>query len=310
MHDVILHHFETSPFSEKVRRVLAYKRMPWKSVLVPPMLPKPDVVELTGGYRRTPFLQIGADVYCDTALVCELLERLCPQPSIYPAPVQGVARLLAHWADSTLFWAAVAGPRNPARLHGGMPDRAQAFSEDRQAMFGAMKLLPRGDAAAAMACHVQALADTLGGQPFLLGDAPTIADFAAYHPLWLTRMREPVGDDVLASTANLRDWMDRMEGLGVDRRESFDAERAIAVAAAAEPLAAGAAPWGEAGFTDFHGIALGDRVTITAESFGPEPTAGVLVAATRNHYTLARTGQRVGCVHVHFPRVGYVLARA
>lgn len=310
MDDIILHHFETSPFSEKVRRVLAYKRMPWRSVLVPPMLPKPHVVELTGGYRRTPVMQIGADVYCDTALICELLERLQPAPSLYSAPVQGLARILAHWADTTLFWAAVAGPRNPERMHGGMPAAAQAFTEDRKAMFGSMKLLPTPDAAAALRCHVQHLSATLAGKPFLLGELPCVADFAAYHPLWLTRIRQPAEADVLGDTANLREWMDRMETLGPVSAQAFDAQRAIAVAAAADPLPVGGGPLGDKDFCDWHGTALGERVTITAESFGPEPTAGELVAATRRHYTLRRTGQRVGTVHVHFPRVGYVLARA
>ena len=69
MAELILHHFLTSPFSEKVRLILGYKRLAWKSVLVPGYSPKPDVVALTGGYRRTPLLQIGADIYCDTALI-------------------------------------------------------------------------------------------------------------------------------------------------------------------------------------------------------------------------------------------------
>jgi len=310
MTDLILHHFETSPFSEKLRRVLAYKRMAWKSVLMPPMLPKPDVVELTGGYRRTPLLQVGADVYCDTALICEVLERLQPQPSIYPAPVQGLARILAQWADTTLFWAAVAGPRNPERMNGGQPAAAQAFGEDRKAMFGSMKLLPTADAAAALGCHVQRLSGTLGDQRFLLGDAPSIADFAAYHPLWLTRIRHPVQADVLGAAPNLREWMDRMQALGSLHAQPFDSTRAIALACAAQPLPVDAGPLGAPDFDDRHGIALGERVTVTAESFGPEPTPGELVAATRNHYTLRRTGERAGTVHVHFPRVGYLLARA
>ena len=48
-------------------------------------------------------------------------------------------------------------------------------------------------------------------------------------------------------------------------------------------------------------------VSVTAESFGPEPSVGVLVAATRTHYSLRRSDPRAGTVHVHFPRVGYVL---
>ena len=72
MNELILHHYPTSPFAEKIRLVLGYKQLSWKSVIIPMMMPKPDVVSLTGGYRRTPILQIGADVYCDSALICDV----------------------------------------------------------------------------------------------------------------------------------------------------------------------------------------------------------------------------------------------
>ncbi len=51
-------------------------------------------------------------------------------------------------------------------------------------------------------------------------------------------------------------------------------------------------------------------MTIAAESFGPEATEGELIAATRTHYSLRRTDERAGTVHVHFPRIGYVLRAA
>ena len=73
--ELILHHYPSSPFAEKVRLVLGFKQLPWKSVIIPSVMPKPDVVALTGGYRRTPVLQIGADIYCDTSLICEVLEH-------------------------------------------------------------------------------------------------------------------------------------------------------------------------------------------------------------------------------------------
>jgi glutathione S-transferase len=82
MSDLILHHYPDSPFSEKVRLILGAKKLAWKSVRIPVIMPKPDVLALTGGYRRTPLLQIGADIYCDTALICDVLQHRQPLPSL------------------------------------------------------------------------------------------------------------------------------------------------------------------------------------------------------------------------------------
>ena len=89
MSDLILHHYETSPFSEKMRLIFGAKGLAWQSVIVPAMLPKPDVMALTGGYRRTPFLQIGADIYCDTTLMCRVVEARAPQVPHRAAPATG-----------------------------------------------------------------------------------------------------------------------------------------------------------------------------------------------------------------------------
>ena len=114
MTDLILHHYPTSPFSEKVRLVLGLKRHAWRSVIVPTIMPKPDVVALTGGYRRTPFMQIGADVYCDSALMCRVIDRIGPEPPLYPAESAGMAEIVAQWADTSLFWTAVPYTMQPA----------------------------------------------------------------------------------------------------------------------------------------------------------------------------------------------------
>jgi len=114
MPDLILHHFDSSPFSEKVRLVLGLKKLAWRSVSVPMILPKPDVVALTGGYRRTPFLQIGADIYCDSALMCRVIDAVAPEPPLYPRAAGALQHLIAQWADSALFWAAVPYTLQPA----------------------------------------------------------------------------------------------------------------------------------------------------------------------------------------------------
>ena len=67
--DFILHHYDTSPFSEKVRLLFGLRDLAWKSVIQPTIMPKPELTPLTGGYRRIPVLQIGADVYCDSQVI-------------------------------------------------------------------------------------------------------------------------------------------------------------------------------------------------------------------------------------------------
>jgi len=114
MTELIFHHYQNSPFSQKIRLILGYKKLAWKSVTVPNIMPKPDVVALTGGYRRTPVLQIGADVYCDTALIADVLERVAPEPTLYPAMSEGVSRTLAQWADFNFFWCSIGNSFQPA----------------------------------------------------------------------------------------------------------------------------------------------------------------------------------------------------
>jgi len=310
MADLILHHYTTSPFSEKVRLILGAKKLPWKSVLIPPIMPKPDVEVLTGGYRKTPFLQIGADMYCDSALIADVLEHLQPEPTLYPEPEKGMSRILAQWADTTLFWAAMAWnmqPKGVAEVFAkAPPEAAKAFGEDRGKMSaGNMTRLRPADATSAYKSYLRRLSDMLDDKPFLLGGFPCIADFSAYHPLWYTRRIESVRT-ILDLTPAVIDWMDRMAAIGHGAPEKFSAAEAIAVAKAATPHTL----LTDSIFQDDHGIPLGSAVTVRAESFGLEETPGTLVAATRTHYTLARSGDRTGTVHVHFPRIGYVLKKA
>ena len=308
MTDIILHHYPTSPFSEKVRLVLGYKQLAWKSVIVPSIMPKPDVQALTGGYRKTPFLQIGSDVYCDSALMCDVLEHIQPTPTLYPDSHKGLARVLAQWADTTLFWAAMAYNLQPkgAMTMFTSPEMAKAFGADRGAMAAGMNRLRPADATAAYKSYLRRISNMLDGQDFLMGNTPCVADFSTYHPLWFSRVRVSVMADILDATPQVLQWMDRMAALGHGSFDKMSATEAIAVCAAS----AGATAQNDETFQDEHGIPLGSQVTIAAETFGPEATEGELVAATRTRYTLKRVDDRAGVVHVHFPRIGYVLKAA
>lgn len=307
MSELILHHYPNSPFAEKVRLILGYKRLAWKSVFIPMIMPKPELTALTGGYRKTPVLQIGADIYCDTALIAEVLEQLAPQPSLYPTEVEGVSRTVAQWADGALFTTAMAWnfqPAGVAQVFAGASEEAiQAFVADRAAMRAGAPRMASGDAGGAYRTYLQRLANMLAGKTFLLGSAPCIADFAAYHPLWFTQERTPAMAGILDETPEVKDWMVRMKAIGHGHSDKCSAEQALQVAANASP-----APL-QGAFHDEHGVPLGSRVVVAADHFGQEPTEGELVAATRDRYTLRRTDPRAGTVHVHFPRVGFTLRK-
>jgi glutathione S-transferase len=314
MPDLILHHYPSSPFSEKIRLVLGHKKLAWRSVIIPAVMPKPDLVALTGGYRKTPVMQVGADVYCDTALICDVLEHVQAEPPLYPPHLKGVSRVFAQWADTTLFWAAMAynmQPKGAAHIFANAPpEAAKAFSEDRKAMASNFVRLRAADATSAYRSYLRRIAHMAEEHDFLFGTEPCVADFATYHPLWYTRHQVPVLADILSATPAVSEWMDRIAALGHGAMDGLDAADAVRVAAAAEPMPPGQNLLIDSAFQDDHGIPLGTRVTVTAESFGPEPTQGVLLAATRTHYTLQCEDARAGIMHVHFPRVGYVLRTA
>src|SRR5271154_1087299 len=128
---LILHQYEISPFSEKVRVALGIKGLSWQACNQPPIMPKPELVRLTGGYRRIPVLQIGADLWFDSLYITEELDRLYPHtPSAFAGSGVGVARVFSQWSDGALFRGAV------GLLFGGDWNFDQAFLDDRSALIG------------------------------------------------------------------------------------------------------------------------------------------------------------------------------
>ena len=72
---LILHHYPLSPFSEKVRVIFGLKSAVWQGCEQPAVMPKDELLVLTGGYRRIPVLQIGSDLYFDTTRIIDEIER-------------------------------------------------------------------------------------------------------------------------------------------------------------------------------------------------------------------------------------------
>src|SRR6202046_5657206 len=183
---IILHHYDISPYSEKVRLGLGLKGLAWASVETPVIMPKPDLTALTGGYRKAPVLQIGADIYCDSQLIMRELERRHPNSSFYPAG-RGAADALAWWAEKRTFSSAagILFAKKPGSLPEGFEDRATFSGRniDPAAMMAAVpNLLDQ------LRAHFDWLDQSLvDGRSFLQGSAAGLADLAAYHPVWFLK---------------------------------------------------------------------------------------------------------------------------
>ena len=305
MTDIILHHYETSPYSEKVRLGFGLKGLAWRSVEVPAIMPKPHLTALTGGYRKAPVLQIGADIYCDSQLIMRELERRYPQPSFYPAG-HGAADAIGWWAEKNTFGQAaniVFAKRFDSLPDGFLEDRAKFSGRiiDPVAMQAAVP-----NALDQLRAHFDWLNQMLAdGRPFLQGSAASLADLAAYHPVWF--LRRWIGPQAapLDGFPRLLNWADRVGEIGHGRHSPMTAEQALDVAHAATSIAVATPDSG-----DPAGRRPGQTVSVTPDDTGRDPVVGELVASDVHEIVIRRSDAAIGQVRVHFPRAGFVVAPA
>ena len=298
MSDIVLHQYDSSPFSEKVRICLGIKGLSWAAVDQPVIMPKPDLVPLTGGYRRIPVLQIGADIYCDSALIVRELDRRFPEPSLFPAGNRGTANAFEIWADKTLFQSAVLA------IFGTLGDGVDpAFIKDREALSGqpfnvaAMKALSPF-ALTQINAQAALLAEQLtDGRDFLEGAKPGLADAAAYYNFWFIRTFCPGLIDRLPDVPFLDGWYDRVGAIGHGTRSEMTPSDALAVAKAAKPIALDTLP-GDAPM-------LGKQVTLAAADYGRDPISGIFAGSTHYSLSVVRDEAELGAIAVHVPRLGY-----
>ena len=306
VNELILHHYDFSNYSEKARLALGYKGLNWRSVIIPPVAPKPDLTPLTGGYRRTPVLQIGADIFCDTRLILRELERRYPLPALFPASHRAQAEAIAFWAERQLF--------RPMSLYVSgnnlelLPPNLQA---DRSRMRGLPvpdeETVRRAAARNAPAVRVQIawidemLAD---GREWITGPRPTVADLCVYHALWFITARSDRLAHELAPYARIAAWMRRVRAFGHGASQVMTPEEALTIAAASDPAAARPSrPFAE-------DPRPGTPVRIRADDYGRDPVEGDLAMIDADEIALYRHDPRLGAIMVHLPRLGYDLRPA
>jgi glutathione S-transferase len=305
MNDPILHHHDPSPFGEKIRLALGLKGLAWRSVQVSMVMPRPELGVLTGGYRKIPVLQIGADVYCDTRLIVRELERRYPQPTLFPNGSLGLSLALTPWSDRSFFdpGAGLSMGLNKAFI-------PKAVIDDRKSFFNFMDF----DALESDIPHLYTqfraglelvesmLAD---GRAYVLGPQVSFADIDAYFPVWMARGNIGNAAELLEPFVRLREWESRMTACSRGDRSEISAGEALEIAKAATPLA----PQG-VDSSDPLGLAAGDRVCVTPDDYGKIPVEGELVTLTINEVAVRRLTAEAGELVTHFPRLGYRITRA
>jgi glutathione S-transferase len=309
MTELILHHYPTSLFAEKARLMLGFKGLSWRSVIIPSIMPKPDLTTLTGGYRKTPVLQIGADIYCDTALMARRLEQQKASPAFFPEGQEFTVASFAAWADSVLFMHAVSLVFQPeslaVRFAKVPPEAVKAFVADRGALFtgGNASRLPAEQAKHQWPTLMSRLELQLSRNGDFLFGEPSIADFSVAHTLWFLK-QTPVTAPLVDQYPEIVAWLGRVLGFGHGASSELSSADAVEIAAKATPAALP-----DEVFVDPNGFKPGDQVAIAAIDYGVDPVEGELVFSGREELIVRREDERAGVVHVHFPRFGFRVER-
>jgi len=296
MTDLILHSYDESPFTQRVLRMLGIKNLTWRWVRTPMMPPKDDLVALTGGYRGTPVLQVGADVYIDSQRIARELEHRHPTPSLFTDGNAGLAYAAVKWADAFF--------RAGLNLAIGTTGAAwpEPFRKDRQGVFPDIDFtrVDVDHARSQLLAHAgfieQQLAD---GRAYLTGSAPGLLDVHAWTVPWFTRASVPGVNELLACFERLPRWEARVAALGEGDRVPCTVDEAFEVARRATPAQC-ARVFAAAGTLE-----EGADVAVEPDDTRRGAVRGTLEVLDWNEIVIRRRHERCGELLVHFPRLGY-----
>lgn len=300
---LILHHYDFSPFAQKIRSMFGYCDLSWHSVISPPMPPRPNLDPLTGGYRKIPVLQVGADLFCDTRIITAEIAKLTERPELDRNHCSDKIQAFIDEVDLRVFFAS-AGSASPAKALTAMllkfgPFTTVKFIKDRVGMAHNAKVsMPTGSKAQSILMpHYEKLEQILKDSPYLFGDRLSVADFSAYHVAWLAILTgaKPIRKDA----THTADWYQRITDYGNGNRSELAAMGAFEIARDAVPRTlpknANEHP------------KMGDTVKIAPSDYGRDAVEGKLIAANSERFIIQRDTERFGTLHVHFPTLGFEL---
>lgn len=299
---IILHQYDISPFSQKAQKMLALKGLSWTSVEMPMIAPKPHVEALTGGYRGTPVLQMGADVFVDNWMIARALDDAAPDaPAINARGPLSDGALYA-WGErlfTPLLHSALAAYQSQWDAD-FLADRKRVFPDVDFDTLAAGDLDRHSQVRAYLGAVEAELA--LCGN-YLGGEHADSWDIHVWGMVWMIHSALPDLVPIVEGYSGVVAWYERMVALGTGARtdaeiavawESLNAAepRALPTTAADEPLKA----W------------LGQSVQISAGSADRGGARGRLLAIDHEQVVLAVTPIEGVDAQVWFPRFGYHLS--
>jgi len=300
--DIILHHYPQSPFAEKIRLMLGYCGLRWLSLESPPKPPRPNLDPLTGGYRRIPVAQLGADIFCDTRIIASEIAQLAEKPALSPENSSDEVMEFCRRAEGEVFiasFSAIPARRAiPALLKQLSLWQLPGFMLDRMQMArgGSFKMLPLFEAQLVVTNQLIEMEARLE-QAYLFAEQPGLADFASYPTLWMLNQVAP--ELIPTQLDRVNDWHRRMQQFGHGQPQPIQRKLAFELAASCEPRAIADA-WQASAL-------IGKQVSIAPQDYAKQPVTGELIAETEQRWVVKRQVKAFGNLHVHLPRSGYAL---
>ena len=190
-----LYQFELSQYSEKVRLILDYKGLAYRKIEVTPGIGQMELFRMTG-QQKVPVLKDGNRIVADSTEIAKYLDQQYPDRPLIPAdPKQrGLCLLMEEWADESIgiksrkvLFGALSQDQNlrKALLPATTPDIVKSLVEAVPS--DVLKVLGFSvgyspdvvkSASADLNQDLEALCLLLSDSPYLVGDQPTLADFA------------------------------------------------------------------------------------------------------------------------------------
>jgi glutathione S-transferase len=196
---IVLHQLEESPFCDKIRRALNWKRVPY-AIHEVPLLEALTALRKVNPIGKVPALEVDGRVIADSTDIAYWLEERWPEPPLVPRdPAErALCHFLEDWADESLYFYEMrlrfTFERNRARWIAALLEHDNALvratfppvvarATRKQCHAQGVGRRPEAMVLRDVDRHLDALTGWLAGKTWLVGAALSLADLAVYAQL-------------------------------------------------------------------------------------------------------------------------------